>query len=123
MDGTPVAGRPADAAAGDVRSGKERSHRGSHKLSRSSAIGQRRKRQHLHILPVACMPEPEPVVAKAQSSSAAGESSQHPSGVVDFGPGNFAPTPVGTNDPRRAAGQVLDHQGTRLGAPAAMTSG
>ena len=64
--------------------------------------------------------KPDQLVATAQSSSTASESSQHLSGgrAVDFGPGNVAPEKLDESLARRQRGRPADHTaGPSPGSP------
>ena len=94
MRGTPVAGRPADAAAGDALTRHAVEQREVIVVPASSGAPLQAGSGEGVSAPSNPVPNlPEPTVARAQPSSAAVESSHHPSGkrVDSSGPGGDVP--------------------------------
>ena len=126
MRATPAAGRPADAAAGDAPTVTRHAVERREEIVVPASSGTPLKVGSGECVSAPPNPVSNLLVARAQSSSAAAESSHDPSGekVVNFGPGNVVPMEVvqsteptlKSHDLLEEHGQVLDHQYT-VGCP------
>ena len=122
MRGTPVAGRPADAAAGEAPTVTRHAVEHGEELVVPASCGAPLQAGSGDSAPSNPVPSlPKPTVARAQPSSAAAESSHHPEVAQAVEPTTKSHAPVEKHDeslvPKRRRGRPATHCWPSLGSP------